>query len=224
MLTYYLSISGINKLGESTEIATDSAFARKVYSASLVSSKIPESMDIDSHQTVSITVKNDGLESWTKEKGYRLASSEKDYFTGTDEFQLDTGDHIKTNESKTFGLPFYSGKTETTKTTKWHMVRNSDKISINVEQAVAVKKTDNDASTTTQNAETPSVSPLTVAPTGYFTINNGASFTNSRDIHIETTITNGYSGTIYESVSFDGINYEPYVGLSSEGLTWRTPP
>ncbi|MFF2878154.1 RHS repeat domain-containing protein [Gottfriedia sp. NPDC057991] len=210
LLTYYFSIYGINKQGVSSEIATDSAFARNLHSASLVATAVPESMEIDSEEPVSITVLNDGLETWSKDKGYRLVSDQTDYFTGKSNFQLDSEEDIKTGESKTFTLPFYAGKKVAKESTKWQMVKNNEKISISVKKEIVIKdsvdKQDSKVSEES-NATVSTTIADTQPPTGDFTINNGNPFTNSQDLTIRATASDNSGGVIYQSISSDGINY-----------------
>lgn len=195
-ITYHAYVMAVDGGGNvSPKSDSGSGLARKTLDATLVSASIPSPMEASEDYEVSITLRNDGLETWTADKNIMLGSvNEEDPFTQEVRLPLSASDAIGTGQSKTFTLTFNGGTEVGLFQTRWRMLKvGTGWFGDTLTQDVAVLDT------------TP--------PDGAIQINGGQAFTNSRDVTLTLKANDNASGDIQQKLqNEDGpfSDYEPF--------------
>ncbi|ARU63594.1 hypothetical protein CBW65_23200 [Tumebacillus avium] len=173
---YYMAVKAVDNSGNYTWSTTSSDTPRKQLDASIVSYSIPATMEASGDYNVQVTVKNEGLQTWTSAGAFYLGSVEEtDPLTQDTRMPLSGTDSIGAGSSKTFNLRSNGGKNPGDFLTRWGMLqvgvgRFGDTLSS------AVKVVD------------------TVPPQGAIVINNGQTLTNSPNVSLNLSVTDNANG------------------------------
>lgn len=196
-VTYYYFVKAVDNNNNSSAVSgIGQAKARLQLDASLQLSSIPSPMEAGGSYTVQVTMKNEGLESWTSAQNVMLGSiNETDPFSSETRFTLSPTDVINKDQTKTFTLTFNGGKTTGLFNTKWKMLKvGTGWFGDTLSKDVSVVDT------------TP--------PTGSVVINNGQEFTNSPNVTLSLNAAdNTDSGWMQKFRNEEGIytSYEAYT-------------
>ncbi|MBA2870486.1 RHS repeat-associated protein [Anoxybacillus calidus] len=196
-VNYYFYVKAVDNNGN-TSLNSDvgNGIARLPRDASIQFSSIPSPMEASGTYNVQITVKNEGLETWTAAQNFMLGSvNETDPFTTETRLPLSSSDSIGTGQSKTFNLTFNGGRKLGTLNTSWRMLKvGTGWFGDTLSKDVTVVDTN--------------------PPEGAIVINNGETFTNSRNVTLTLNAEDNAEGQILQKLQNEDLpftEYEPYT-------------
>ncbi|MCX7571379.1 polymorphic toxin-type HINT domain-containing protein [Tumebacillus sp. DT12] len=173
---YYMAVKAVDNNGNYTWSTTSSDTPRKALDASIVSYSIPATMEASGDYNVQVTMKNEGLQTWTSSGAFYLGSvAETDPLTQDTRVPLASTDSIGPAQTKTFNLRFNGGKNPGDFLTQWGMLQ------------VGVGRF---GDTLTSNVKVADTTP----PQGAIVINNGQTLTNSPNVTLNLSVTDNANG------------------------------
>lgn len=201
---YYFRVQAVDAKGNVSAFSNEgSDISLRQLDASIVSYSIPAPLEVGEDAKVTITVKNEGIETWTKANNVMLgAIANPDHFTSDTRLALSDTDAIATGQTKTFAVTFNGGTTPGLFNTQWKMLKVG---------------TGWFGDIMTQNV------PVldTVAPDAAIVINNGKTFTNNPDVTLTLKAKDLSSGAVEQKLKNEADTgygpYEPYTATKN----WR---
>ncbi|MGA4722130.1 DNRLRE domain-containing protein [Fictibacillus nanhaiensis] len=195
-VTYYYYVKAVDNNNNISPVSgIGQAKARLLQDASLQAVSIPDPMEAGGDYNVEITLKNEGIETWTSAQNFMLGSvNETDPFSKILRLPLGSTEVINKDQSKTFALKFNGGDKTGLFNTKWRML-----------------KIGTGWFGDTLSRDVPVVD--TKAPTGSIVINNGQEITNSPNVTLSLNATdNTSSGWMqrFKNETATYSSYEPY--------------
>ncbi|MFZ3589760.1 DUF6531 domain-containing protein [Bacillus sp. DJP31] len=200
---YYAFVKAVDNTNNvsGTSSTSNQYIARLPRDASINSYSIPSTMEASGAYTVQITVRNEGLETWTSAGGYYLGSIED-----TDPLTLDTRlplvstDSIGPTQTKTYNLSFTGSKNIGSYRTEWGMLKlNVGRLGDTLSREVNVVDT--------------------IPPTGNIIINNGANLTNSPIVSLSLGLTDNANGPFSQRLKNEELAWNEYEA-SSQSKEW----
>lgn len=204
-VNYYFYVKAVDNNGNtSSNSDIGTGIARLQRDASIQSVSIPDPMEASGTYDVQITVKNEGLETWTATQNFMLGSvNQTDPFTMETRLPLSSSDSIGTGQSKTFNLTFSGGKKIGTLNTSWRMLK------------VGVGWFGDTLSKDVTVVDT-------TPPQGAIVINNGETFTNSRNVTLSLNAGDNAEGQLWQKLQNEDLpftDYEPYTQIKQWTLS-----
>ncbi|MBN3554065.1 DNRLRE domain-containing protein [Fictibacillus nanhaiensis] len=192
-VTYYYYVKAVDNSGNSSPVSgIGQAKARLLQDASLQAVSIPDPMEAGGDYNVEITLKNEGIETWTSAQNFMLGSvNETDPFSKILRLPLGSTEVINKDQSKTFALKFNGGDKTGLFNTKWRML-----------------KIGTGWFGDTLSRDVPVVD--TKAPTGSIVINNGQEITNSPNVTLSLNATDNTSSGWMQRFKNETATYSTY--------------
>ncbi|MFC7442618.1 DNRLRE domain-containing protein, partial [Laceyella putida] len=202
---YYFKVRAIDGKGNVSADSTEgSETAYRQLDASIVSYSIPSPLEVGEDTKVTITVRNEGIEAWTKAKNIMLGSvHDPDHFTNANtRLELSDTDSIERGQTKTFTVTFNGGTAPGLFNTQWKMLKVG---------------TGWFGDTLTQDVPVLDTEP----PDAAIVINNGRTFTNNPDVTLSLKAKDLSGGAIEQKLKNEADAaygpYEPYTATKN----WR---
>ncbi len=102
---------------------SDDGDAGSLDDASIVGAALPAQLDCGEVASGSVTVRNTGESTWSREDGFKLgAVDDVDALATTTRIWLEDDELVEPGGVHTFTVPFEAGDTETSESTSWRMV------------------------------------------------------------------------------------------------------
>ncbi|KEZ48577.1 hypothetical protein AZ46_0216830 [Metabacillus indicus LMG 22858] len=193
---YHMYVKAIDNQGNYINSDASSDVARKQMDASIVSYSIPPQMEASLNYDVAITVKNEGLQTWTSTDGFYLGSKEEiDPLTKDTRMPIPSGESIGPTQTKTFNLKFNGGKNPGNFLTQWQMLK------------LTVGRFGDEVSSTIKVVDTTS-------PTGNIVINNGEPITNSPNVNLNLSMSDNANGPYQQKIRNEQNTWSVYETFS----------
>ncbi|WP_201714655.1 DNRLRE domain-containing protein [Rossellomorea arthrocnemi] len=195
---YYMYVTAVDNQGNiSTNSDNGSDVARKQLDATISNYSFPAQMEASGNYNVIITVKNEGLQTWTSSDGIYLGSKEEtDPLTKDTRLPLSSSDSIGTTQEKTFNLTFVGNKNPGDYISEWQMLK------LNVGRF---------GDSITKNIKVVDTTP----PTGNIVINNGEALTNSPNVNLQLSLDDNANGPYYQKFKNESNSWSTYENYSS---------
>ncbi|MGG4154292.1 DNRLRE domain-containing protein [Peribacillus muralis] len=190
--TYHMYVRAVDNQGNYINSDSSSGIARKQLDASIVSYTIPPQMEASGDYNVAITVKNEGIETWTNSEGFMLGSTAtNDPFSNNARLTLTSSESISTSKTKTFNVKLNGGKKTGDYSSQWQMLKlKTGMFGDQISQKVKVVDT------------TP--------PAGEIVINHGAKVTNTPNVTLTLASSDNSDSDISQRFRNEQANWTAY--------------
>ncbi|MEY9867603.1 RHS repeat-associated protein [Peribacillus sp. B2I2] len=190
--TYHMYVRAVDNQGNYINSDSSSGIARKQLDASIVSYTIPPQMEASGDYNVAITVKNEGIETWTNSEGFMLGSTAtNDPFSSNARLTLTNSESISTSKTKTFNVKLNGGKKTGDYSSQWQMLKlKTGMFGDQISQKVKVVDT------------TP--------PAGEIVINHGAKVTNTPNVTLTLASSDNSDSDISQRFRNEQANWTAY--------------